>query len=47
LIRDDVGCIVIAPVISLGDGTGFVGSNDSNLYAVDAATDTKQWVFQT
>jgi outer membrane protein assembly factor BamB len=29
------------------DGTVYVGSIDSNLYAVDAATSTKHWQFDT
>ncbi|WP_136718612.1 protein kinase domain-containing protein [Halorientalis salina] len=29
------------------DGTVYVGSNDDNLYAVDAATGTEQWSFNT
>lgn len=29
------------------DGTVYVGSNDDNLYAVDAAYDEEAWVFET
>ena len=29
------------------DGTVYVGSNDNNVYALDAATGTKQWAFET
>ena len=29
------------------DGTVFVGSDDNNLYAVDAETGTEQWAFET
>jgi outer membrane protein assembly factor BamB len=29
------------------DGTVYVGSNDSNLYAVDAATGSQEWTFDT
>jgi PGF-CTERM protein len=35
----------LAPTVV--DGTVFVGSDDSNLYAVDAATGEQEWVFET
>jgi hypothetical protein len=34
-----------SPTVS--DGTVYVGSNDENLYAVDTASGTKEWVFET
>ncbi|ERH00882.1 MAG: hypothetical protein J07HN6_02511 [Halonotius sp. J07HN6] len=29
------------------DGTAYIGSNDTNLYAVDAASGKQQWAFKT
>ena len=31
----------------MADGTVYVGSDDGNLYAVDAATGTEEWAFET
>jgi len=38
------GGAVASPTVA--DGTVYVGSADSNLYAVDAQTGTEQWRFQ-
>jgi outer membrane protein assembly factor BamB len=39
------GYVVSSPAIA--DGTVYVGSNDGNLYAVDAASGTQKWKFRT
>jgi outer membrane protein assembly factor BamB/serine/threonine protein kinase len=37
--------IISSPTVV--DGTAYAGSDDGNLYAVDSATGTEKWVFQT
>jgi outer membrane protein assembly factor BamB len=38
---------LVNPSPAVVDGTVFVGSADENVYALDAATGTRQWAFET